>query len=139
MDIQLKVLQALPTLLSNYADTLTGSLLHIAFDVSFSLHASKTGVVSNTAAAVIQQLVASTFDKVENEDGKYKPLGGRSAAADDHLAHNISPQQSINVTGLKQGMKVTPLALDAFQVGLHWMQRKPADQEASFSVTYVSL
>ena len=69
LDIQLKVLQALPTLLSNYADSFISNTLHDALDVCFILHACKAGVVSNTAAAVIQQVFAATFEKVEKEDG----------------------------------------------------------------------
>ena len=63
LDIQLKVLQALPSLLQNYAGSLTGTLLLVAFQVCFLLYSSKTGVVSNTAAAALQQLVNSTFEK----------------------------------------------------------------------------
>ena len=69
LDIQLKVLQALPSLLQNYANSLTGDLLGAAFQVCFLLHNSKTAVVSNTAAASLQQLVYSTFEKVATEDG----------------------------------------------------------------------
>ena len=42
-----------------------------AFQVCFLLYSSKTGVVSNTAAAAIQQLVNSTFEKgASNDDGQ---------------------------------------------------------------------
>ena len=70
LDIQLKVLQALPSLLQNYADSLTGKLLLTAFQVCFLLYNSKTSVVSNTAAAALQQLVNSTFEKVSEEGGQ---------------------------------------------------------------------
>ncbi len=63
LDIQLKVLQALPSLLQNYSSNLTGQLLITAFQVCFLLYTSKTAVVSNTAAAALQQLVNSTFEK----------------------------------------------------------------------------
>lgn len=68
LDIQLKVLQALPSLLQNYVASLQGRLLVTTFEVCFLLYGSKTAVVSNTAAATLQQLVASTFDKVATED-----------------------------------------------------------------------
>ncbi|EHL03145.1 putative protein MON2 [Glarea lozoyensis 74030] len=58
LDVQLKILQALPSLLQNYADDLKGELLA----------ASKNGIVNNTAAATLQQLVVSVFDKVVAED-----------------------------------------------------------------------
>ena len=38
-----------------------------AFQVCFLLYSSKTAVVSNTAAAAIQQLVSSTLEKAANE------------------------------------------------------------------------
>ena len=68
-DIQLKVLQALPSLFQNYSNALSGKLLAAALEISFSLYNSKTAVVSNTAAAALQQLVAVTFEKVALEDG----------------------------------------------------------------------
>ena len=40
----------------------------VAFQVCFLLHGSKTAVVSNTAAATLQQLLSSTFEKVAIED-----------------------------------------------------------------------
>ncbi|KAL8729309.1 MAG: hypothetical protein Q9166_004806 [cf. Caloplaca sp. 2 TL-2023] len=68
LDVQLKVLQALPSLLQNYAENLRGKLLIFAFQVCFALHSSKTGVVSNTAAASLQQLLAFAFENVASED-----------------------------------------------------------------------
>ncbi|KAL6717821.1 Endocytosis and vacuole integrity protein [Lecanora helva] len=68
LDIQLKVLQALPSLLQNYASALTGTLLLLAFQVCFLLYSSKTAVVSNTAAAALQQLVSSTFEKAADQN-----------------------------------------------------------------------
>lgn len=68
LDIQLKVLQALPSLLQNYASSLTGELLVNAFQVCFLLYSSKTAVVSNTAAAALQQLVNSTLEKAALKD-----------------------------------------------------------------------
>lgn len=67
--MQLKVLQALPSLLQNYGAALSGQLLAAAFEVCFLLYNSKTAVVSNTAAAVLQQLVTATFEKASSEDG----------------------------------------------------------------------
>ena len=70
LEVQLKVLQALPSLLQNYAESLKGKLLVFAFQVCFSLHSSRTAVVSNTAAASLQQLLAFTFENVAAEDGE---------------------------------------------------------------------
>lgn len=69
LDIQLKVLQALPSLLQNYAISLSGQLLVAAFQVCFLLYSSRTAVVSNTAAAAIQQLVSTTLEKATIESG----------------------------------------------------------------------
>jgi hypothetical protein len=51
IDIQLKILQALPPLLQNYADDLQGPLLGEALLICAILQGSKMGVVNNTAAA----------------------------------------------------------------------------------------
>lgn len=64
------MLQALPSLLQNYAGNLSGQLLVAAFQVCFLLYSSRTAVVSNTAAAAIQQLVSSTLEKAEVENSK---------------------------------------------------------------------
>ncbi|RDL41810.1 ARM repeat-containing protein [Venustampulla echinocandica] len=68
LDVQLKILQALPSLLHNYADDLKGELLAAALNICTILQASKNGIVNNTAAATLQQLVVSVFDKVVTED-----------------------------------------------------------------------
>jgi hypothetical protein len=68
LDVQLKILQALPTLLQNYASDIKGDLLVTALNICFILQTSKNGIVSNTSAATLQQLVVSVFDKVVTED-----------------------------------------------------------------------
>ncbi|CAG8983642.1 hypothetical protein HYALB_00004073 [Hymenoscyphus albidus] len=68
LDVQLKILQALPSLLQNYADDLKAELLAAALNICTILQASKNGIVNNTAAATLQQLVVSVFDKVVAED-----------------------------------------------------------------------
>ncbi|KAI9814424.1 MAG: hypothetical protein M1827_003280 [Pycnora praestabilis] len=68
LDVQLKILQALPPLLQNYADDLRGELLESTLHVCSTLQVSKNGIVSNTAAATLQQLVVSVFDQVVIED-----------------------------------------------------------------------
>lgn len=68
LDIQLKVLQSLPSLLQNYGDLLTGPLLIAAFQVCFLLHNNKTAVVSNLAAASLKQLISSTFDSASTTE-----------------------------------------------------------------------
>lgn len=82
LDVQLKILQALPSLLQNYAPDLNGDLLVTALNVCFILQSSKNAIVTNTAAATLQQLVVSVFDKVVAEDSKCQnmpcPVGSRA-------------------------------------------------------------
>lgn len=99
LDIQLKVLQALPSLLQNYAGSLTGRLLITAFQVCFLLYNNKTAVVSNTAAASLQQLVNSTFDKVTTN------VSGQSR--DDPPTDVPIPDGSVSIYGA---------ALDAYRL-----------------------
>ncbi len=70
LDIQLKILQALPTLLQNYATELKGELLGSALHVCSILQSSKIGVVNNTATATMLQLLAFVFEKVSVEDSR---------------------------------------------------------------------
>lgn len=71
LDVQLKILQALPALLSNYSADVKGELLVTALNVCFVLQSSKNAIVNNTSAATLQQLVVSVFDKVVTEDSEY--------------------------------------------------------------------
>jgi hypothetical protein len=70
LDVQLKILQALPSLLQNYGEDIKGDLLAGALNICSILQASKNGMVNNTAAATLQQLVVAVFDKVVAEDSK---------------------------------------------------------------------
>lgn len=71
LDVQLKILQALPSLLQNYSADIKGDLLVNALNVCFTLQSSKNAIVNNTSAATLQQLVVSVFDKVVAEDSAY--------------------------------------------------------------------
>lgn len=99
LDIQLKILQALPSLLQNYANKLKGKLLVNAFQLCFLLHNNKTAVISNTAAAALQQLVASTFEKVAVKDG---------LPPDDEISTEISADEGT--------ILVRESALDAYKL-----------------------
>lgn len=68
LDVQLKILQGLPSLLQNYADDVKGDLLVTVLNICFILQSSKNAIVNNTSAATLQQLVVSVFDKVATED-----------------------------------------------------------------------
>ncbi|KAG8951066.1 hypothetical protein FRC00_007450, partial [Tulasnella sp. 408] len=63
VDIQLKVLQTLLSLLTNYPDV-HDELLGDALLLCFRLQESRIAVVSSTAAATLRQLVMFVFDKV---------------------------------------------------------------------------
>ena len=71
LDVQLKILQALPSLLQNYAPEVKGDLLVTALNICFVLQASRNAIVNNTSAATLQQLVVSVFDKVVVEDSEW--------------------------------------------------------------------
>ncbi|CAE7121297.1 unnamed protein product [Rhizoctonia solani] len=63
VDIQLKILQTLLSLLTNFPD-IHDSLLADALLLCFRLQDSRIAVVSSTAAATLRQLVMLIFDKV---------------------------------------------------------------------------
>ncbi len=71
LDVQLKILQALPSLLQNYSADVQADLLASALNICFILQSSKNAIVNNTSAATLQQLVVSVFDKVVAEDRTY--------------------------------------------------------------------
>ncbi|KAL2360320.1 hypothetical protein RJZ56_006819 [Blastomyces dermatitidis] len=68
LDVQLKVLQTLGSLFQYYAIDLNGPLLASTLEICSTLQNSKTSSVANTAAATMQQLVVSIFDKVSKTD-----------------------------------------------------------------------
>ncbi|KAM3066880.1 Endocytosis and vacuole integrity protein [Clarireedia jacksonii] len=80
LDVQLKILQALPPLLQNYADELKGEYLAAALNICTILQASKNSIVLNTAAATLPQLVVSVFDKVVAEDSKFFQMAYKNMA-----------------------------------------------------------
>ncbi|KAH4609644.1 hypothetical protein HBI56_143970 [Parastagonospora nodorum] len=67
-DVQLKILQALPSLLQNYTSEVRGDLLSTVLQICSGLQNAKNPAVSNTAAATLQQLVITVFDRVAAED-----------------------------------------------------------------------
>jgi len=63
LDVQLKVLQTLPSLLQLYAADLHGETLSRTLSVSADLSSSKLPMVSSTAGATFQQLVSAVFTR----------------------------------------------------------------------------
>ena len=92
LDVQLKILQALPSLLQNYAEDLKGELLAAALNICTILQASKNGIVNNTAAATLQQLVVSVFDKVVAEDSEFSNAALSNVSKVEQKLHLKSPQ-----------------------------------------------
>ncbi|KAJ2559107.1 Endocytosis and vacuole integrity protein [Coemansia sp. RSA 1933] len=68
VDIQVKVLQMVLPLVSRYADDVYGETLVEAFHLCIALQRSKDPIVSNTAIAMLRQIVVSVFDRVVTED-----------------------------------------------------------------------
>lgn len=99
LEIQLKVLQALPALLQNYANELEGELLAGALQVCCFLQSAKAPTVSGVAAATLQQLVTAIFEKVSDED----------RTASQIPAHHEVP-------GDGEPIVLRPAAFDAYRV-----------------------
>ena len=99
LDIQLRVLQALPSLLQNYADDLKGDLLSGALEVCSSLQSAKAQTVSGVAAATLQQLVTTVLEKVDTED-----------------RHAAEIQAQNEVPGDDGPIYLRPAAFDAYRV-----------------------
>jgi Dimerisation and cyclophilin-binding domain of Mon2/Guanine nucleotide exchange factor in Golgi transport N-terminal len=68
LDVQLKILQTLPSLLQIYARDVEGNLLAAILGVCGDLQDNKAGVVSSTATATFQQLITTVYEKVTRED-----------------------------------------------------------------------
>ncbi|KAM0702659.1 hypothetical protein Q7P35_010090 [Cladosporium inversicolor] len=98
-DIQLKVLQALPSLVQNYSDDLKGDLLSGTLQVCSSLQAAKVQTVSGVAAATLQSLVTTVFERV---------------AAEDLRSQEISPVAEI--PGQDGPIPIRPAAYDAYRI-----------------------
>ena len=77
LDIQLKILQALPSLLQNYADALEDELQAIVLQICTSMQQVKAISVASTASATLQQAFSFLFEKVEAEDGSHALLNRR--------------------------------------------------------------
>ena len=91
LDVQLKVLQALPSLVQNYADDLKGDLLSGALQVCSSLQAAKVQTVSGVAAATLQSLVTTVFERVAVEDARSKEISPVAEIPGDDGPISIRP------------------------------------------------
>ncbi|KAF2706729.1 hypothetical protein K504DRAFT_384984 [Pleomassaria siparia CBS 279.74] len=110
-DVQLKILQALPSLLQNYPTEIRGELLSTSLQICSALQNAKNFAVSNTAAATLQQLVIFVFDKVASEDEKVLEIptvaevdsdgGAISLRPAAHDAYKVFSDLNLLVTGEK--------------------------------------
>lgn len=73
-DVQLKILQALPSLLQHYPSEIRGDHLSTVLQICSGLQNIKSPAVSNTAAATLQQLIIAVYDRVSVEDGGHASL-----------------------------------------------------------------
>ncbi|KAK0911019.1 Endocytosis and vacuole integrity protein [Friedmanniomyces endolithicus] len=83
LDVQLRILQALPSLLQNYPDDLKDELLAGALQLCALLQSAKAATVSGVAAATLQQLVSAVFEKVVDEDRKATGIAARHEVPGD--------------------------------------------------------
>ena len=74
VEIQLKILQSLPSLIQNYGEFMFNNLIVELLQICYILQGgNKIPVVVNTALATLQQVIISVFDKVVSEDNSTKP------------------------------------------------------------------
>ncbi|KAF9434872.1 hypothetical protein BGZ76_007272, partial [Entomortierella beljakovae] len=104
VEIQLKILQTILPLLTNY--NVHGESLAEALLLCFRLQDSRVVFVNNTAAATLRQLVIYIFEKVGDEDQRLQESGKKSSVEDE-----IKP-----VLTSEQGYEeqLGPCALDAY-------------------------
>lgn len=67
-DVQIKILQTLPSILQTYASDVYGGLMFTILEICGVLQNSKITVVSSTASATLQQLVSTAFERIAEED-----------------------------------------------------------------------
>ncbi|KAF2094497.1 endosomal peripheral membrane protein-like protein [Rhizodiscina lignyota] len=70
LEVQLKILQTLPALSQNYSTAIRGELLFGLLQTCSALQAAKHIAVSSSAAATLQQLIASLYEGLEDEDSR---------------------------------------------------------------------
>jgi hypothetical protein len=98
-DVQLKVLQTLPTILQNYANDVRGGLLFSLLQTCSILQTSKTAAVSSTAAATFQQVLSTLFEELQREDAK-----------------SLEIPTTAEAPGLAGPVQVRPVAFDTVRV-----------------------
>ncbi|CAH7668461.1 hypothetical protein PPACK8108_LOCUS2972 [Phakopsora pachyrhizi] len=126
VEIQLRVLQTLPSLFTNCSRYLHDSLLADALLLCFRLQDSKIGVVSSTSAATLRQLVMVVFEGVAEEDKAVlsklinEPDPDQSRILTDFVV-DIPPFESVHLSGEierteARRVALRPSAKDAYLV-----------------------
>ncbi|KAF9581340.1 hypothetical protein BGW38_001685 [Lunasporangiospora selenospora] len=108
VEIQLKILQTILPLLTNYE--VHGESLAEALLLCFRLQDSRVVFVNNTAAATLRQLVIYIFDKVGEEDIRLEE-SRKASSAQSGDAERPSSEISTEVDG-----HMEPCAFDAYQL-----------------------
>lgn len=83
LEVQLKILQTLPSLLQLYATDLHGEALSRTLSVSADLSSNKLPMVSSTASATFQQLLTAVFAKASARPVDRSQTGQQSDSAQD--------------------------------------------------------
>ncbi|KAJ2808537.1 Endocytosis and vacuole integrity protein, partial [Coemansia guatemalensis] len=74
VDVQVKILQMVLPLVTMYDGCVYGETLVEALHVCLALQRSRDPIVSNTAAAILRQVVIAVFDRVVLEDREHEDL-----------------------------------------------------------------
>jgi len=124
LDIQIKVLQALPAFSENYSEQLKDDLLASALHICAVLQNVKTPTVSAIAIATLQQLIVLVFDKVAGEDEAAKKS-------------KIAPIAQVQVNG--QSIGVREAAHDAYRILLDLAQATDGRNTDFFDISSLSV
>ncbi|KNF01720.1 hypothetical protein PSTG_05148 [Puccinia striiformis f. sp. tritici PST-78] len=116
VEIQLRILQTLPSLVTRCAQYLHGNLLADALLLCFRLQDSRIGVVSSTAAATLRQLVMVVFEGVAGEDKAIKCQPESNSKPDPTRTETdfvvaIPPFESIHLSGETERTEARQVAL----------------------------
>ena len=112
----MKILQALPSLLQNYATETRGEPLSTVLQICSGLQNAKNFAVSNTAAATLQQLVITVFDRVTSEDGKSPHVYTLICVLTKFEERALEIPTATTVKGDDGPIPVRPAANDAYKV-----------------------
>jgi hypothetical protein len=98
-DVQLKVLQILPSILQRHVGDVRGPLLFSLLQTCSLLQASKVVAVSSTAAATFNQILSALFEELQREDRRALEI-----------------PTSAEAVGLQGPVQIRPVAHDAVRV-----------------------